>query len=49
MEGSVVSFLKAERKMSDTGSAHWTSSLKRNADRAIVKVKPTCTKMSNII
>ena len=26
MEGSVLSFLKAERKVSDTGSAHWTSS-----------------------
>jgi hypothetical protein len=26
MEGSVLSFLKAERKVSDTGSAHWASS-----------------------
>jgi hypothetical protein len=26
MEGSVLSFLKAEWKMSDTGSAHWASS-----------------------
>jgi hypothetical protein len=26
MEGSVLSFLKAEWKVSDTGSAHWTSS-----------------------
>ena len=27
MEGSVLSFLKAECKVSDTGSAHWASSL----------------------
>jgi hypothetical protein len=26
MEGSVLSFLKAELKVSDTGSAHWASS-----------------------
>jgi hypothetical protein len=26
MEGSVLSFLKVEWKMSDTGSAHWASS-----------------------
>jgi hypothetical protein len=25
MEGSVLSFLKAEWKVSDTGSAHWAS------------------------
>jgi hypothetical protein len=29
MVGSVLSFLKAEWKMSDTGSAHWASSLCR--------------------
>ena len=28
MEGSVLSFLKAEWKVSDAGSAHWASSLK---------------------
>jgi hypothetical protein len=28
MEGSVLSFLKAEWKVSDTGSTHWASSLK---------------------
>jgi hypothetical protein len=27
MEGSVLSFLKAEWKVSDIGSAHWASSL----------------------
>jgi hypothetical protein len=27
VEGSVLSFLKAEWKVSDTGSAHWASSL----------------------
>ena len=27
MQGSVLSFLKAEWKVSDTGSAHWASSL----------------------
>jgi hypothetical protein len=27
MEGSVLSFLKAEWKVSDTGSAHWASRL----------------------
>ena len=27
MEGSVLSFLKAEWKVSDTGSAHWASSM----------------------
>ena len=27
MEGSVLSFLKAEWKVSDTGSAYWASSL----------------------
>ena len=27
MEGSVLSFLKAEWKVSDTGSDHWASSL----------------------
>jgi len=27
MEGSVLSFLKAEWKVSDTGSAHWDSSI----------------------
>jgi hypothetical protein len=27
MEGSVLSFLRAELKVSDTGSAHWASSL----------------------
>jgi hypothetical protein len=27
MEGSVLSFLKAEWKVSDTVSAHWASSL----------------------
>jgi hypothetical protein len=27
MEGYVLSFLKAEWKVSDTGSAHWASSL----------------------
>jgi hypothetical protein len=27
MEGSVLSFLKVEWKVSDTGSAHWASSL----------------------
>ena len=26
MEGSVLSFIKAEWKVSDTGSAHWASS-----------------------
>jgi hypothetical protein len=26
MEGSVLSFLKAEWKVSDTGSSHWASS-----------------------
>jgi hypothetical protein len=26
MEGSVLGFLKAESKVSDTGSAHWASS-----------------------
>ena len=26
MEGSVLSFLKAEWKVSDTGSAHWAPS-----------------------
>ena len=26
MEGSVLSFLKAEWKVSDAGSAHWASS-----------------------
>jgi hypothetical protein len=26
MEGSVLSFLKGEWKVSDTGSAHWASS-----------------------
>jgi hypothetical protein len=26
MEGSVLSFLKAEWKVNDTGSAHWASS-----------------------
>ena len=26
MKGSVLSFLKAEWKVSDTGSAHWASS-----------------------
>ena len=30
MEGSELSFLKAEWKVSDTGSAHWTSSLTSN-------------------
>jgi hypothetical protein len=29
MEGSVLSFLKAEWKVSDTDSAHWASSLKK--------------------
>jgi hypothetical protein len=29
MEGSVLSFLKAEWKVSDTGSAHWASSLRK--------------------
>ena len=29
MEGSVLSFLKAEWKMSDTGSAHWAYSLNK--------------------
>jgi hypothetical protein len=27
MEGSVLNFLKAEWKVSNTGSAHWASSL----------------------
>ena len=27
MEGSVLSFLKTEWKVSDTGSAHWASSI----------------------
>jgi hypothetical protein len=27
MEGSVLSFLKAEWKVSDAGSAHWASSI----------------------
>ena len=27
MEGSVLTFFKAELKVSDTGSAHWASSL----------------------
>jgi hypothetical protein len=27
MEGSVLSFLRSEWKVSDTGSAHWASSL----------------------
>ena len=31
MEGSIVSFLKAQWKMSDTGSAHWASSMVFNA------------------
>ena len=30
MEGSVLSFLKAEWKVSDTGSAHWASSFYNN-------------------
>jgi hypothetical protein len=29
MEGSVLSFLKAEWKVSDTGLAHWASSIIR--------------------
>jgi hypothetical protein len=32
MEGSVLSFLKAEWKVSDTGSAHWASSLQKYCD-----------------
>jgi hypothetical protein len=32
MEGSVLSFLKAEWKVSDTGSAHWASSFNKNVD-----------------
>jgi hypothetical protein len=32
MEGSVLSFLKAEWKVSDTGSAHWASSSEPSID-----------------
>ena len=34
MEGSILSFLKAEWKVSDTGSAHWASSYYSNSTAA---------------
>jgi hypothetical protein len=38
MGGSVLSFLKAEWKVSDTGSAHWASSFSTNFDRFFLYV-----------
>ena len=35
MEGSVLSFLKAEWKVSDTGSAHWASSFLNTVKRVL--------------
>ena len=36
MEGSVLSFLKAEWKVSDTGSAHWASSFAMLGDSDLI-------------
>ena len=36
MEGCILSFLKAEWKVSDTGSAHWASSLFQDHDEPIL-------------
>jgi hypothetical protein len=33
MGGSILSFLKAEWKVNDTGSAHWASNFLRNFDQ----------------
>ena len=40
MEGSVLSFLKAEWKVSDTGSAHWASSYIDGDIKDILKITP---------
>jgi len=40
MEGSVLSFLKAEWKVSDTGSAHWASSLAQIAKGKVNFCRP---------
>jgi hypothetical protein len=40
MEGSVLSFLKAEWKVSDTDSAHWASSLGSYANTGSVFYVP---------
>ena len=42
MQGSVLSILKAEWKVSDTGSAHWASSLKYDLKRTRVIVVECC-------
>ena len=39
MEGSVLSFLKAEWNVNDTGSAHWASSLLCNEQRNLITNK----------
>jgi hypothetical protein len=47
MEGSVLSFLKAEWKVSDTGSAHWASSsvLYYLSDNTTVSMRVTIKEM----
>jgi hypothetical protein len=44
MEGSVLSFLKADWKVSDTGSAHWASSLLSNLNNIFLQIllQDTC-------
>ena len=47
MEGSVLSFLKAEWKVSDTGSAHWASSFYHH--QKVIDHDTTCTEFDNVI
>jgi hypothetical protein len=59
MEGSVLSFLKAEWKVSDTGSSHWASScyhhqkvidhVHANHPFCCYYCNTTCTEFDNII
>ena len=42
MEGSVLGFLKAEWKVSDTGSDHWASSLIYIYDKKIKQIYLFC-------
>jgi hypothetical protein len=47
MEGSVLSFLNAEWKMSDTGSAHWASSIQYTQGHIVIDVRHVGFDMSD--
>ena len=48
MEGSVLSFLKAEWKVNDTGSAHWSSTLNSEHLSVMIDLLFSCILFSSV-